>query len=894
MSAGSDEFPGDDPVPHEAKLASEVPAGEPGPFADPGGAFDALHVEADDDAPPASDVDAPPPLEPNLTHINAHLYSLFHPDFVMPYPDAWIEIAIANPKGGDGNTGPKASKHFSAFQLQEAAEYAMKRNSRGNNVYIGMALRQGETGPSGRATKKNVITAARAWADFDKAGDAANIQTFLYQRGLQAAEVVVTGTVPHRRLQVFFRLAGNVTPDQLEAVNETMKTSLGGNGDGVQNADRVMRLAGTVSYPPPHKVARGYVPEVTTLIANVNPRAYRPDELIGLITSKPEPYLAHNRKDGAAGGRRSSSNNGSSNASGGERKPGRSDAELEALLESSRKPGNWHNPIRNAIATMIGRGWSDSAIRLTCKPYCKDGADDKDLDDFIDRGRTKWDKPDEEQADGAGQAEPVDPVDLWGKFDPPSLSRGLLPSAIEEFAFERGATMGCDASGIAVGALAVCAGAIPDDIRLQPKRYDTEWLEAARLWVLEIGDPSTMKTPSILAATKPLRRIDAELGDKYQRELAAWLQLPKDEQKNKPKPKKLRAMIFDTTIESTQEILRDSPGGVLLEDDELAGWFDAMYKYSGARGAQKDRSFWLQAYNGGAKTVDRVTRGTVHISNLSVSILGGAQPGPIRKLADSGEDDGLLQRFIPLMVRPAVGGRDEAPGAAVVDYADLIGRLHGLGNPCGAMQHAIILLKFDDGALKIREELERKHLDLMLLEGLNRKLTSHFGKYNGIFVRLCVVWHCIEHVIPGGGGELPTIVTEDTARRVADFLHGFLKPHAIAFYVGVLGLANDHDRLANIADYILAHKLERISNRDVARGDRSMRGLKRHETEAIFEQLEALGWVARIAGSRPSDPPRWIVNPAVHQRFAERAEAAKKRREQDREMIDDLLKGDKA
>jgi hypothetical protein len=73
-----------------------------------------------------------------------------------------------------------------------------------------------------------------------------------------------------------------------------------------------------------------------------------------------------------------------------------------------------------------------------------------------------------------------------------------------------------------------------------------------------------------------------------------------------------------------------------------------------------------------------------------------------------------------------------------------------------------------------------------------------------------------------------------------------------------------------------------------------MRGLKRHETEAIFEQLEALGWVARIAGSRPSDPPRWIVNPAVHQRFAERAQAAKKRREQDREMIGDLLKGAKA
>ena len=138
---------------------------------------------------------------------------------------------------------------------------------------------------------------------------------------------------------------------------------------------------------------------------------------------------------------------------------------------------------------------------------------------------------------------------------------------------------------------------------------------------------------------------------------------------------------------------------------------------------------------------------------------------------------------------------------------------------------------------------------------------------------------------------MPAVITEATARRVAGFLHGFLLPHALAFYAGVLGLSNDHDRLANVAGYILAHKLERITNRDVQRGDRTMRNLKRRETEAIFEQLDAFGWVTRTPGPRPSDPPHWIVNPAVHQKFAERAEAERKRREREREAIDDLLKG---
>jgi len=70
-----------------------------------------------------------------------------------------------------------------------------------------------------------------------------------------------------------------------------------------------------------------------------------------------------------------------------------------------------------------------------------------------------------------------------------------------------------------------------------------------------------------------------------------------------------------------------------------------------------------------------------------------------------------------------------------------------------------------------------------------------------------------------------------------------------------------------------------------------MRGLERRETEAIFEQLEALGWVTRTPGPRHTAPPHWVVNPVVHQRFAERAKEAAKRRKQDGEMIDDLLKG---
>jgi hypothetical protein len=194
-------------------------------------------------------------------------------------------------------------------------------------------------------------------------------------------------------------------------------------------------------------------------------------------------------------------------------------------------------------------------------------------------------------------------------------------------------------------------------------------------------------------------------------------------------------------------------------------------------------------------------------------------------------------------------------------------------------------LEFDAGAQMIRQGLEAKHLALMKIEVLNKKTAAHFGKLDGLFARLCIIWHCIENC----DGRIPRRIAEATARRVADFLQRFLVPHTLAFYSSVLALADDHDRLAAVAGYILARKLERVTNRDVARGDRSMRRLSHRETEEVFEQLEALGWLTQTPAPRPSDPPHWLVNPKCHQLFAERAHMETHRRQEVRKMVQEYV-----
>lgn len=67
----------------------------------------------------------------------------------------------------------------------------------------------------------------------------------------------------------------------------------------------------------------------------------------------------------------------------------------------------------------------------------------------------------------------------------------------------------------------------------------------------------------------------------------------------------------------------------------------------------------------------------------------------------------------------------------------------------------------------------------------------------------------------------------------------FLLPHAVAFYFGTLGLSDNHDRLCAIASYILAHQLDKITNRDVQRGDRAMRGLEDKDSKTSMAAVLA-------------------------------------------------------
>lgn len=470
-----------------------------------------------------------------------------------------------------------------------------------------------------------------------------------------------------------------------------------------------------------------------------------------------------------------------------------------------------------------------------------------------------------------------EPVDLWGQFDPPALDLSLMPDNLQAWVQVQAYRMGADPAGLGMAALVACAAAIPDQIKVKVKQHEN-WTQSARLWAALVGLPSTGKSPIISAAVRPLRKLDDQMFKSWRSEVARWNDTPKDERTSSTPAPQRRLMLQDTTVEAAQGVLEGSPWGVMMLQDELSGFFGAMDKYGG-KGGSADRAFWLQSWNGDTYNINRIGRGANQIPNLSISLLGGIQPDPIRKLAADAQDDGLLQRLFPIVLRPKTPGVDEPLQDVDTPYSQLITWLRSQGMSLGLPE---LVIPFDDGAQAIRQKLERKHFELQSLESVSPKLAAHVGKYDALFPRLCLTYH----MIAGGG----PVITVDTAYRVSCLLHEFLFRHATVFYSGVLGLSDDHDRLKNIAAYILAHRLDCITNRDVQRGDRAMRKIDNRDIQPLLEQLHTLGWLDDARYTKVGVPPVWIVNPAVHVMFAERGQCEAERRELAKTTIQQALR----
>lgn len=473
----------------------------------------------------------------------------------------------------------------------------------------------------------------------------------------------------------------------------------------------------------------------------------------------------------------------------------------------------------------------------------------------------------------------------------PALPSELLPGSFRPWIEDASERMQIPLECIAIPAIVAVASVISGKVTIQPKARDDGWQVTPNLWGGVVAPPSRLKSPAIAEALAPIKRLQDEAREAHSQQsatsrarvdtceekvralkrLLGRVHEGKEEQspaslevdlasaieeleQAKTENKELRYTVGDTTTEKLGELLALNPDGLLLVRDELAGWLASLEKDS----RKGDREFYLESWNGdGSYTYDRITRGTVHIPRLCVSIVGGIQPGKFAKYVSGAVDggyaaDGLLQRF-QLLVWPDFGRKwqlvdrepDHRAREAVFRVFQILANLN----------RELQVARFDTQAQALffewLTELEKRLRDPSMDD--KPAFQSHLAKYRSLMPSLALVLHLSE------GAQPSERVSLQCARRAAAWCE-VLEEHARKVFTPELdgGLTAAHALASKIRKKAIC---DGDSIRDVYRN--CWRHLKKTEqvTEG-FAVLENCGWVAlemERSGEKGGRPPSEVV-----------------------------------
>jgi len=463
-------------------------------------------------------------------------------------------------------------------------------------------------------------------------------------------------------------------------------------------------------------------------------------------------------------------------------------------------------------------------------------------------------EPDEQDGRGGQQQGGGQPIfDPWERYIVPTFPLDILAPVLRDYVTSQSRVIGACSAAMAMATLTAVSAAMSHRWSLKMMQHGG-WWEHPRLWTLLVGDPSLKKTPEMNAATAPLEHLQAELYRDFKEALRQYKEAGNEDDPEPPEEPP-RYVVMDTTIQKLAEILSRTDRGLLVKRDELTGWIGDMDRYNKATHATSDRAFWLKAWDGGPYLVDRISRPSDFVENLSVSVLGGIQPDRLAELKGL-TSDGLLQRFLPVMMGEASFTLDEPVNQNA--YSTLIRELVDL-----PPQH----LTMTDNA---RGKIDDLRLHLFKLEkasgGIGKGFQSFIGKLPGYTGRLALVLHLSE--FPNErfiGGKI--------AENVCRLVLNFLIPHAFEFYT----LGETGDQLKRLASYVLTCGKDRILASDLTTNIRDFRGLSLFQVRERASPLVAGDWLDPV--DRTPTCKAWWVNPAVKVRFAEqeRKEAERKR-----------------
>lgn len=438
----------------------------------------------------------------------------------------------------------------------------------------------------------------------------------------------------------------------------------------------------------------------------------------------------------------------------------------------------------------------------------------------------------------------------------------------------------------AVSCMVTLASAVGTQIAIRPKQFD-DWSEVPNMWGAIVGRPGVLKSPALSEFTHFLKQLDKKEKEIFDEDMIEFQRKKRHfdaekkvvdkkiavaygknkifeaeemsdklHEKSPEQPIRKRFMVNDATTEKLGVLLADNPQGLLVFRDELIGWVRSL----DVQNQSDSRSFFLEGWNGKGKySFHRVTRPTIEIKTLCLSVLGGIQPNPLRAYLagsnlskNSRRDDGLLQR-IGLLVWPDIDMAkpvDEAPDETSRNQTrEVYERLSNLdiaeiGAEGGGDDSQIPYLRFSsDAQEEFNKWLEELTKDLAGDKN-SESVQSHLSKYRSMVPSIALIIHL-------ANGEVGPVGLESLLQAIG--WEAYLRSHARRVYAQAGN--TDIESARELGRHILNGDTgQEFTLRDVWHRRHWSHLSNREETEKALFELEDLNWIKskRInTGGRP-------------------------------------------
>jgi hypothetical protein len=474
------------------------------------------------------------------------------------------------------------------------------------------------------------------------------------------------------------------------------------------------------------------------------------------------------------------------------------------------------------------------------------------------------------------------------KAPAPELRLDSLPSEIMDWFQATASACAAPLDYVVANLLAFASGWLGNARHI---RATPTWIEPPHLWFACVGAPSTGKTPALLPFVKVSHELEADNEQAWKETLAAY---ERDAEHAKARadlwkkevraaveagnrdpdmpldaispeaPIRPRVIIFDVTVQEIGNILGGNPRGLVQSRDELSGWLGSMDQFSGG---SSDRAFYLESWNGGSHTIDRVKHAgqPVRVRYCSLAIIGGLQPDKLKEALD-GADDGLAARlgFVwpdPPPYRDVNNKHDHDAVCRAEKLVSVARRLRSLTmerNDRGELLP--VVLPIDEHGVTLLNEMRR--------DATARARAAHglgagwHGKAPAKVLRLALVIEHLTWAMSDGTANPPTSVSAESvvfACNYVDYLGEMFER-----VIGGLMIDGIESGAAAVARVLVKERPDTINERDFYQRPGLSFLREASVRRKIFAALTEAGFIRPAAktgkGRRRGD---WDVNPRI-------------------------------